>query len=392
MRNYRLSYEEDGVKKYINIKAKDKLSAQNKALKMKIKILDIKEHKENNFSFFKISEEKLVLFFKELSLLCEVGFSVAQALDELKNDKFLKEKIKILIFNLNNGISLSLAFGGFNLNKSEISLIKMAENTGKLSETFQKIAILKEKNIKNKKYLKKALQYPLFVFFSAIFAFLFLMLFVVPEFKLIFDEFGANLPFVTKIMIFVYEFLDSYFLYVLLFFIIFVCVIFYFYKKFYYIAFIFDLFLLKIPFIKSMIIYNQNYHFFMVFAMLLKSGVSAMEALNLASFGIKNKFLYKKYEQILFSLKQGLDFQIAFQRVKIFDMAVISMLLVASKSGKLEHMSEEIAKFYEEKQEQLINKFLSLLEPLLTLLVASLVLFLALGVFLPMWELNSINN
>ena len=65
------------------------------------------------------------------------------------------------------------------------------------------------------------------------------------------------------------------------------------------------------------------------------------------------------------------------------------MLSVAMKSGKLEILSEEIAKYYQQKSENLMDKFLVLLEPMMTLFVALLVLFLALAIFLPMWELSS---
>lgn len=394
MKNYKLTYEENGVKKYLNIKAKDKFNAQNKALKMQINITNIQEIENITYKFNKINEEKFILFFKDLSLLCEVGLSVFQALNELLKsyDKKMQENIKILIANLNNGLSLNLAFSSFNLDKSELNLIQMAENTGKLSEVFKQIANLKEKNLKNKRFLKKALQYPIFILLSVIFAFIFLMLFVVGEFKMIFDEFGASLPFITKIMIFIYDFLNNYLVFMFLIFSVFSFMLIFFYKKSYYFSFMIDMFLIKIPFINKIIIYNQNYHFFMVFSLLLKSGISTMQALNLATLGIKNKFLFKKYEQILSFLKQGLEFNKAFKRVNIFDNAIISMLFVASKSAKLEQISEQIAKYYENKQEQFIDRFLTLLEPFLTLIVAILVLFLTLGIFLPMWELNSIKS
>ncbi|EAL5416708.1 type II secretion system F family protein, partial [Campylobacter coli] len=65
------------------------------------------------------------------------------------------------------------------------------------------------------------------------------------------------------------------------------------------------------------------------------------------------------------------------------------MLSIAMKSSKLEFLSEEIAKYYKNKSENLMDKFLSFLEPIMTLWVAILVLFLALGIFLPIWELSS---
>ena len=99
--------------------------------------------------------------------------------------------------------------------------------------------------------------------------------------------------------------------------------------------------------------------------------------------------MFSKFKDIENSLSQGIDLSVAFEKVKIFDSVVISMLNVAMKSAKLELLSNEIANFYERKQEDFMDKFLALLEPLMTLAVGILVLFLALGIFLPLWELGS---
>ncbi|EAL9095307.1 type II secretion system F family protein, partial [Campylobacter jejuni] len=84
-----------------------------------------------------------------------------------------------------------------------------------------------------------------------------------------------------------------------------------------------------------------------------------------------------------------LELSQAFKKIDIFDSLVFSMLSVAMKSGRLEVLSEEIAKYYQQKSENLMDRFLIFLEPMMTLFVALLVLFLALGIFLPMWELSS---
>ncbi len=93
----------------------------------------------------------------------------------------------------------------------------------------------------------------------------------------------------------------------------------------------------------------------------------------------------------MFFLKYPLHLELsqAFKKIDIFDSLVFSMLSVAMKSGRLEVLSEEIAKYYQQKSENLMDRFLIFLEPMMTLFVALLVLFLALGIFLPMWELSS---
>ncbi len=161
------------------------------------------------------------------------------------------------------------------------------------------------------------------------------------------------------------------------------------YKNFHSFAFSCDFLFLKVPLISRLIIYNQNYYFFMVFSLLLKNGISISKAFDLAIIGLENKFLIFQYKKLFSFIDSGLELSQAFKKIDIFDSLVFSMLSVAMKSGRLEVLSEEIAKYYQQKSENLMDRFLIFLEPMMTLFVALLVLFLALGIFLPMWELSS---
>ncbi|MFQ6342627.1 type II secretion system F family protein [Campylobacter sp. VTCC 70190] len=370
------------------VKAQNLNTAQAKALSKNWQILNIQEVQRDNFK--RLNDENFILFFKELALLCEVGLSVQEAIKQL----YLMHSCEIMKKILDNLIlaqSLNQAFenANFGLNPAELALIKTAQNTGKISEIFGQIAKLREKSMQSKKGLKKALSYPSLVFLSIIGAFLFLMLFVVPNFKDLFENLGANLPFITHLMLELYEFLEFYGIFCIGFFAVFVIMLVLAYKNFHSFAFSCDFLLLKIPLLSRLILYNQNYYFFMVFSLLLKNGISISKAFDLAIIGLENKFLIFQYKKLFSFIDSALELSQAFKKIDIFDSLVFSMLSVAMKSGRLEALSEEIAKYYQQKSEDLMDKFLSLLEPLMTLFVALLVLFLALGIFLPMWELSS---
>ncbi|MBK1971877.1 type II secretion system F family protein [Campylobacter sp. TTU_617] len=397
MKIYELSFLKNGVKAKKIIKAKNLNTAQSLALKQNLNILELTELKKESFSFFKISNQDFILFFKEFSFLLEAGLSVLEALAELEKSSFkkeLKKTIKTIDENLNLGQSLSEAFKNshFNLSHSELALIKLAENTGKLSYIFNQIVLIRQKITKAKKSFTKSIRYPLIVLISIFISFIFLILFVIPQFKDLFDNFNIKLPLITQILLQTYDFLHSYFFLILVLVFIFMYLFVIFYKKFYFFTLMSDYFFLKIPIISKLILYYQNYHFFSVFSLLLKSGISLNKALEFAIFGVKNEFLKNKLTQILSLLDQGLELSEAFRRVKIFDPLVISMLNIAMKSSKLDILSEQIALFYETKQENIMEKILSLIEPFMTLFVACLVLLLALGIFLPLWEINNIHS
>ncbi|EOI4394247.1 type II secretion system F family protein [Campylobacter jejuni] len=370
------------------MKAENLNTAQAKALSKNWKIIDIKEIQKSNFQ--RLKDENFILFFKELALLCEVGLSVQEAIRELyfmHSCKIMKKILDNLILAQN----LNQAFenANFGLNRAELALIKTAEKTGKISEVFSQISKLREKSLESQKQLKKAFRYPTLVFLSIIGAFLFLMLFVVPNFKDLFENLGVSLPFITHVMLEIYNFLDDYGIFCIFLFVIFIVMLILAYKNFHSFAFSCDFLFLKVPLISRLIIYNQNYYFFMVFSLLLKNGISISKAFDLAIIGLENKFLIFQYKKLFSFIDSGLELSQAFKKIDIFDSLVFSMLSVAMKSGRLEVLSEEIAKYYQQKSENLMDRFLVFLEPMMTLFVAFLVLFLALGIFLPMWELSS---
>ncbi|MCH5336314.1 MAG: type II secretion system F family protein [Campylobacter sp.] len=392
MKIYELEFIQKGIKVKKLIKAPNLNTAQSIALKENLQIINLRELQKSTWIRSRISSESFILFFKELSLLSEVGLSVKEALKELaKSHKSFGKIINELSENLKLGQNLSKAFENsiLGLNASELALIKMAENTGELSKVFMQIARLKEKTLHNQKRLQKAMRYPLIVFLSICGAFLFLMFFVVGEFETLFESLGVTLPFITRFLLGIYEFLKHYYLVLLLLFLCVLTLFFLAYKKSNSFALMCDFLVLKTPLLSSFMLYNQNYYFFIIFSLLLKSGIAASKAFELACSGIKNKVLFLKFKELENFLSQGLELSLAFEKIKIFDPIVISMLSIAMKSAKLELLSEEIASFYEKKQEDFMEKLLALLEPLMTLLVGILVLFLALGIFVPLWELSS---
>ncbi len=388
MKIYELEFIQKGSRGKKLIKASNVNIAQNMALKEDLQILSLKEVKKPFFRV-KLSSEKFILFFRELALLSEVGLSIKECLKELS--KTFHKTAREINENLDLGQNLSKAFENsqLTLSSGELALIKMAENTGKLAELFTQLAELREKTLHNQKRLKKAMHYPLIVLLSVCGAFLFLMFFVVGEFENLFEDLGVELPFITRFLLGTYEFLNEYYLFLALFFSSALLLLFFLYKKSTSFALLCDFLVFKMPLLSHFMLYNQNYYFFIIFSLLLKSGIPASKAFQIAHTSIKNKALSLKFKEIESFLSQGVDLALAFEKARIFDSVVVSMLSIAMKSAKLEFLSKEIAGFYEKKQEDLMEKFLAFLEPLMTLAVGILVLFLALGIFLPLWELSS---
>lgn len=397
MKKFKALIKDKRGQKSLTIKANSKLQAQRLLHSKGYKLIKLNQINQENFFKNKIKPRMIIFTFKELFILLNAGISLQQSFEELyksSDDKNLQLALKELKNNLQSGQSPSQAFENsiFNLTQGELALIKMGENTGELALVFSQIYSLREKSLNNKKRLLKALTYPAFVFVSLVFAFFAMMFFVVPQFKSIFDEFGVNLPLITRILLACFDFLNDYFYILLLISFALVFLGMFLYKRSFNFAYQCDAFILKLPFVGKMIFYHANTQFFFIFSLLLKNGISISKCLELARLSLTNKALAQKYSSLNTKLSQGISLDEAFKSLKLFENIILSMLKVAMLSAKLDEISGQISQFYETKQEDMMQKFLSALEPLMTFVVAILVLFLALGIFLPMWELNNINN
>ena len=387
-------YEITSAQNSFVIEAENKFIAAKLAKSRGISVVDIKELSTPSFAWQRrLKSVDLAMFFNELSLLLQAGISLQQALSELSasnEDKRLRIFLQRLILSLKSGQNLSYAFenSGFYFEKSELALIKMGESTGDLDFVFARLAQLRQQRLEGAKRLKKALSYPLFVFATLIIAFCALMLFVVPQFQGIFAEFELALPFITLLMLDLSSFLTRYYPLILALLILLIISTALLYKNSRPFAYFTHSLVLKVPILGRLILYHQSAGFFLIFSLLIKSGVSISGALSLSKGAFSNLCLQEKCAKIAEFCEQGLALNEAFKKSKLFESLVLGMLGVAMKSGRLDMMSEKIAHFYESKAAELSERVLGLLEPLMTLLVAILVLFLALGIFLPMWELN----
>lgn len=373
--------------------ASSEFQAVNKARKKGFKLVKIEPL--NLISKHNLSQKEKIFLFYQFALLLGAGLSFVQICADLTH-AFSSKNVQIFLKNLQSalqsGQSLSFAFSTLGFKSSEIALIKMGENTGNLSFVFEKLANIEEQNLKYQKQIKKALAYPAFVLLSLILAFCVMILFVIPQFEQIFTEFNATLPFITRFLLATYAFLKEFYFFIILIFLVLVLVFTLFYRHFRSFKFLVHTLFLKVPLVKNLIFYSQNSIFFEIFGLLFKSGVNVIDTLNLAKSSFNNLFLERKIRRVISLCQSGISLEEAFKRINIYDAFVLAMLKTAMKSSKLDVMSEKIASYFKSKQEDLNALFIAFLEPLMTLLVCILVLVLALGIFLPLWQLNEVIN
>ena len=381
--------------KELIIRAKNKFQAQKIAINKGLKLESIEELSTNFFKK-KIKDSNLAMLYKELSILLEANISLQEAINELQKSskKDTKAFLQTISRLLNSGQNLKSAFenSSFYFSKIELVLLELTSHGAELSKIFARLYELKEKRLQNLKKLRKALAYPSFVLLSLISAFCAIVLLILPQFDNLFKEFNVDLPFITTAFLSFYSFLNDFYLYIILAFVIFIFSFLWLYKNNEKFSYTIDLMISKTPILSSLILYSQSAQFFFSLSILSEVNVVASKAIKLASTNFKNKFFKQKITEVEKLIEQGLSLELAFSEVKLFDSIIISMLNTAMKSAKLDEIYKNITKYYELKLDDKLSFMLSLIEPLMTFIVALGVLFLALGIFLPMWELNTINE
>lgn len=342
----------------------------------------------------KISKDVLIAAIRQLYIMTDAGISIHDAIVEVHkstSDILLKDIFANIDDSLNSGKSISAAFGEYSqeLGHITIAMLKLGENTGDISNALKKLVFILEEMKKNMQKFKKAIRYPIMVVMSIVAAFLILITKVIPEFKTIFAELGANLPIPTRILLSIESAVSSYGIYMLAGLIAIIVLLVYFYKNDKDFHYQIDSFWLKPYLIKDIVRYGTMSRFSLVLAELISAGIAVEDSLNIAIETVNNVSIKEKLNSISVSIKNGVPFVDAFSITGMYNPILLQMIDTGEKTGKLDIMLTKITDYFREKFDNIVDNFATYIEPIMIVILAGMVLMLALGIFLPMWDLSS---
>ncbi len=341
-----------------------------------------------------IKIETIIGAMRQLAVMTGAGISIHQSIQniiDMTNEKDFKEIMQTAYDGINSGKSLSEALLPYKkeLGNLTISMIDLGEKTGNLPESLAMLTKTLEDLKENRDKFKKALRYPLITLTAMAIAFVILILLVVPKFKAIFASFKAELPMPTKVLLAIEHALSNYGLLILGFF-----VALYFAFKYMYGANenfknSVDRYTLKLYLIGD-IIYLSSLNLFMIsISQLAKAGIPLTDALNSGISMVDNKYLRDKLSLISASIQKGGDLTTGFKDSELFENMIIQMVHAGEISGSLDELLGKGAQYYKMRFDNILDNISSYIEPLMLAFIAGLVLLLALGIFLPMWDLSS---
>ena len=151
-----------------------------------------------------------------------------------------------------------------------------------------------------------------------------------------------------------------------------------------------DFFVLKTYLLGEIASLGMYSRYMMILSELIKSGIPLDEALQTSQMTLGNSFIVEQLGTVPVSIQRGTELSEAFEKTALFESMVISMVRSGESGGELDKMLSEVAKYYKSRFQNMIDNIATLIEPLMMGIIAVLVLVLALGIFLPMWELSSV--
>lgn len=339
-----------------------------------------------------IVDEDLMVFSRQMYTLNKAGVPILRAFAGLQASAVkpaMVDMLKDIRSSLDQGRELSAAmmrhqnlFGAF-----YISMIRVGEMTGRLTEVFLRLNEHLEFERDVRERIKQAMRYPIFVLIAMAIAVVILNVFVIPVFAKVFAGFNTELPLITRGLLGFSSWMITW--WPLLLALIFgTGVLVKSYLKTPNGRYQWDARKLKLPIIGEIILKATLARFARSFALSSQSGVPLVQALTVVAQTVDNAYIGARIEQMRDGIERGESISRCAAATGVFTPVVLQMINVGEETGELDNLLFEIASMYERETDYNIKGLSAAIEPILLAVIGVLVLLLALGVFLPLWNLG----
>lgn len=341
----------------------------------------------NNLS---VSKRDLVFFFKQLAFMLRAGLPMLHSLS-ISQNQFkgrLRTVIQEMIAEIEGGSNLSTAMRKY---KSDVfppivaNMVHAGESTGGIEAVVMRLGEHLEKKIALRSQTISAMIYPVIVIFAAVAVVAFLLGVIIPKFAAFLTNRGKKLPEPTQLLIDMSNFVVNYGVYIIGSFVVMAILI-----GLYYATprgkLMIDTLLLKVPVIGKLLLHGALADFCWSLSMMLRSGLTAFESLNIASKVIGNRYISDHLARAAEKIKIGKDLASSIQGRGIPDL-LPQMTTVGEQTGSLDHILNELGGYYEERLETGVKRMASLIEPAMILVIGVIVGFVYYAFFMALFSL-----
>ncbi|MFT5503454.1 MAG: MSHA biogenesis protein MshG [Gammaproteobacteria bacterium] len=356
----------------------------------KVKV-DVIDQIYRKFDLYKVNIEELLMFTRQMGALMKSGIPITRAISgilESIDNPLMISSLRDILEQLESGRSLSISFARHPrvFNNLYVSMIQVGENTGRLEESFALMADYIDRNRRITNNIKTAMRYPTTVIIAISIAMGIVNLFVIPKFALFFEANNMELPWQTQFLLATSGFMVNYWWLVLA-----VLAFAYFgFKR--YIGTVegelkWHKFIVHAPLIGDILHRSFMARFSRSFAMAYSAGVPIVQAMSVIARSIGNEYIASHVKGMREGIERGEALTRTAQQTGMFTPIVMQMFAVGEEAGNLDEMMTFIADFYEEEVDYDVKTLSDKIEPLIYVAVGVMVLILALGIFVPMWDI-----
>jgi len=342
----------------------------------------------------KVKKEELIFFCSQMYSLTKAGIPIIRALNGLSStarNPLMADTLHAMIESLESGRSLADAMSIHPKVFPQIlvSMVRVGENSGQTPQAFLQVSRYLEQEKETADQMKAALRYPLAVVVAIFIAIGILSVLVIPTFKKVFDQFNAELPLATRMIIGTSDFIVNYW-----YFLVFVMVV----AMTAWVRYLqteagrlnWDRHKLRFPLIGSILLRCTLIRFSRAFSMGFQSGIPVTQTISLTAGAVGNAFVGSRLSFMRNGIERGETLTNSAIGSALFTPVVLQMMAVGEETGELDTMLEDVAEFYEREVAYDLKRLNGAIEPILILFLGVLVLIMALGIFLPIWDLYSV--
>jgi len=339
-----------------------------------------------------LSSTELQLFSRQLQALLRAGLPIMRALGAMQESATRPTVGRVLgelCSSLDQGRELSTAMARHpkDFPPLYVALVRVGEQTGRLDEILKRLAGWLEFEMKTRERVRTALRYPSFVMIAMAVALIVVNVFVIPRFSAVYKSMKVDLPLMTQILIGMSDFIVNFWPLVLA-----GCALAVWSARGWLASragrLTWDRIVLRMPVIGRLLHNAALGRFSRSLALTLKSGLPATQAISLVAQAVGNEHISLRLERVRAGVERGESLLRSCASTGVFTPIVLQMIAVGEEAGSLDEMLEHAADFYEQDVEYDLQRMSAAIEPILILVLGGIVLVLALGVFLPIWDLG----
>lgn len=347
--------------------------------------------KKKAFSIGGVKSKDLCAFTRQLSTLQDAGLPVLRSLKILEGQCKpgpLKNSLMGTVEDIESGSTLSEAMAKQPKAFDElyVNMVRAGEAGGALELILQRLADFKERAQSLKRKVQGAMIYPVVVVLVATLIVGFIMVYIIPKFKKIFEGFGTELPKITEVLIATSDFVAAYWFLgpvLPIAFVLMIRIV----KKNKTGEYIVDMIMLKLPVLGKIVQKSTTARIMRTLGTLIASGVPILEAITIARDTSGNAVFKRAFDNIYAAIREGESIAVPLKEARIVDDLVVNMVDVGEETGALDNMMYKVADVYDEEVSVLVDAMIKLLEPLLVVVLGVVVGFIVIALFMPLIKL-----